>query len=281
MKKRYRPGIFIVTYAKTNKGIRYVVLKRKKHWTGWEFPKGGIDSGEDVYETARREIEEETGVKAKKIIDFNEKGKYHYKKAFPDRPDVVGQTYHLFAAEIPKKKISVDEGEHFSGQWMDYESAKNKLTFENQKDCLEKVNNWLLKLKRFRSFKTPSGKIVFAGKDKKTNEELINNSEPDEDVFHTEESGSPFCVVKKLPVESPFNKKHPTKEDLRQAAIYCASKSQDWRDNKSDVVVHWFLIKDTKKTKSLKNKTGTFSVDNFKKLKIKKKEIKEFIENKE
>src|SRR6056297_3980624 len=118
MKKRYRPGIFIVTYAKTDKGIRYVVLKRKKHWTGWEFPKGGIDSGEERYKTGKREVEEETGYKPKKIMDFNIQGKYHYKRPFPDRPNIIGQTYHLFAAEIPKKKISIDQEEHQRCLWM-------------------------------------------------------------------------------------------------------------------------------------------------------------------
>ena len=37
--RKYRKGIFFVVYAKTKKGIKYLVLKRKLHWSGWEFPK--------------------------------------------------------------------------------------------------------------------------------------------------------------------------------------------------------------------------------------------------
>ena len=275
--KKYRPGIFIVAYASTSKGIRYLVLKRKKHWKGWEFPKGGIDSGEEKYGTAMREVKEETGHEPEKLLDFSIKGKYHYKKAFPDRPEVIGQTYHLFAAEIPKKKISYDEKEHQGYQWMDYNSAKNKLTFENQKDCLKIVNDWLEKTKRFRNLKLPSGKAVLAGKDQETNEELITQAEKNEDIFHTEKPGSPFCVIKNIPVERPFNLKQPTKEDIRKTAIYCASKSQDWRDNKSDVIVHWFLGRNVSKEKDMK--TGTFRVKDFKKIKIKKSEIQGFIKS--
>jgi len=278
MAGEYRPGIFIVTFAKTPKGIKYVVLKRKKHWTGWEFPKGGIGPAEDKYKTVTREVEEETGHTPKRIIDFNIRGKYQYPKEFVDRPDIVGQTFHLFAAEIPKKKLSFDPKEHIDSQWMGYRAARDRVTYQNQKDCLDKVHEWLKKLKKFRNLKLPSGKILLAGKDKRTNEEVVRYSNYTEEVFHTEKPGSPFCVIKKFPVESPFNLKKPTKEDIRTAAIFCASKSQDWRDNKSDVIVQRFKASDVRKPKTLKTKLGTFHVKNYKQLKIKKSEIEEFLE---
>ena len=43
MKEKYRPGIFIVTYRKNKGVIEYIILKRKMHWSGWEFPKGGLE----------------------------------------------------------------------------------------------------------------------------------------------------------------------------------------------------------------------------------------------
>lgn len=273
--EKYRQAIFIVTFARTNKGIRYVLLKRKKHWTGWEFPKGGIDPGEDKYTTAYRETKEETGHKPERVLDFNIEGKYEYKKDLSDRPGVIGQTYHLFAAEIPKKKILFDESEHLQSQWMDYTSAKNKLTFRNQKDCLKVVNDWLEEEKKFRKIKLPSGKILLSGKDKETNEKLVIQSGENEQIFHTEKPGSPFCVIKKIPVEEPFNLKEPKKEDIRQAAIFCASKSQDWRDNKSDVTVHLFSGKDVFKKKGM-NK-GCFSLKDFRRIKVKKSEIIRYI----
>ena len=42
----YRKSVFIVVYRKTEKGILYLILKRKLHWVGWEFPKGGIEPEE-------------------------------------------------------------------------------------------------------------------------------------------------------------------------------------------------------------------------------------------
>ena len=44
---------------------KFLVLRRKLGWQGWEFPKGGMERKDmDVEEAAlKREIEEETGLK--------------------------------------------------------------------------------------------------------------------------------------------------------------------------------------------------------------------------
>lgn len=114
---------------------------------------------------------------------------------------------------------------------------------------------------KFREFETSSGKRVLAGKDAKTNEELIRQVEKDEEVFHTAKPGSPFVNIK-----GKANKK-----DIKEAAVFCAKKSHDWRDNKSDVEIHWFKGKDIHKEKGMK--LGSFGVKKFKVIKIKKEEI--------
>ena len=115
---------------------------------------------------------------------------------------------------------------------------------------------------KFREFTTSSGKKVLAGKDAKSNEELIKQIDNNEDIFHTAKPGSPFVNIK----SSRTNAK-----DRKEMAIFCASKSQDWRDNKSDVNVHWFKGKDIFKIKGMK--LGTFGVKKFKIVKVKKEEI--------
>ena len=123
-------------------------------------------------------------------------------------------------------------------------------------------------MKKFREFTTSSGKLVLAGKNAENNEELIKQSEPEELVFHTEKPGSPFVNIKSENLSS---------EDIKESAIFCASKSQDWRDNKSDVKVNLFKGKDISKRKGMK--TGTFEVKNKKTILIKKKEIEKFLKN--
>ena len=118
---------------------------------------------------------------------------------------------------------------------------------------------------RFREFETTSGKLVLAGRDAKNNEELIAQIEPNEDVFHTAKPGSPFVNIKS---------NRTNKKDRKEAAIFCAAKSQDWRDNKENVEVHHFKGKDIYKRKGMK--LGTFGVRKYKKIIVKKEEIQKF-----
>ena len=146
--EKFRRAVFIVVYKYNykNQQIEYLILKRKKHWKGFEFPKGGVDEGETELITAKRETFEETGNHPRKIKQFNIKGKYRYKKQLPDRNGIVGQTFHLFSAEISNKNpVKIDKREHSRYLWLSFDKATKKLTHRNQKKCLEIVNKSLVK----------------------------------------------------------------------------------------------------------------------------------------
>ncbi len=139
----YRKAVFIVTYAFEKNKIYYLILKRKLHWKGWEFPKGGIEQNEKYYDAVKRELFEETSSIPIKIKKFNYKGSYRYKRKFPERPGFKGQFYFLYAAEIKKDKIKIDTREHSEYRWLAFEDATKILTHQNQKKSLKIVNNWL------------------------------------------------------------------------------------------------------------------------------------------
>ena len=145
MSSKYRQIVFIATYAKLNNKIKYLILKRKFHWRGWEFPKGGINFSESKKSAVKREILEETGEKTLNVKRFNFHGKYNYKKKFPERKDFIGQTYSLYAAEIKYSNVKIDKMEHSTYVWLPFDEALKKVTFRNQKKSLEIVNKWLEK----------------------------------------------------------------------------------------------------------------------------------------
>ena len=121
-----------------------------------------------------------------------------------------------------------------------------------------------MKIPKFRKFVTKKRTLILAGRNAENNEELIAQAGKNEEIFHTAKPGSPFVNIKGK----------PKKGDIKQAAIFCAAKSQDWRDNKKDVIVHRFNGRDIYKEKGMK--TGTFGVKKKKIIKIKKKWIREF-----
>ena len=108
-----------------------------------------------------------------------------------------------------------------------------------------------------------SGKKILLGKNAKQNEELVNQFKGKGNIIlHTANPGSPFCIIDDL---------KPSMKDVNEAAIYCASYSQDWRDNKTDVNVHRFIGKDVYKRKGMTE--GTFGVKKYKLIKVKRQEI--------
>lgn len=141
--RKYRVGVFIVVYRKNGKTINYLLLKRKLHWKGWEFPKGGKKAGESDFDTIKRELKEETGLKFISIQRYGKKGRYKYdKKALKDR-NFYGQTYVLYSARVKSEKVKIDRREHTTYKWVGFHKAISMLTWMNQKESLYLVNEKL------------------------------------------------------------------------------------------------------------------------------------------
>ena len=143
--KKYRKAIFISAYVKTKKGIEYLILKRKLHWKGWEFPKGGINFFETKKRAVKRELKEETGLKPLRITKFNIFGNYKYDRKFSDRKGFDGQTYTLYAVEVKKRKIRLGGKEHSDYKWVGFKEAIKKLKWSNQRKAVGVIHNWLKK----------------------------------------------------------------------------------------------------------------------------------------
>ena len=141
----YRKAVFIVTYRKEKNKIFYLLLKRKLHWSGWEFPKGGIEKQEKDKDALKRELQEESGQQSIKLNSYNLSGKYKYNRMYSDRPGMIGQTYKLFSAEIKDKKVKIDKREHSTYEWLEYDKAWSRLKWPNQRKSLTIVNKYLLK----------------------------------------------------------------------------------------------------------------------------------------
>ncbi|MBU0958434.1 MAG: DUF814 domain-containing protein [Nanoarchaeota archaeon] len=116
---------------------------------------------------------------------------------------------------------------------------------------------------KFRELITHPGTTLLGGRDAKSNELLISQVEKEEEVFHTVAPGSPFVNIKG----------EAKKGDIREAAIFCAIYSKDWKKNRQDVRVNRFKGKDIFKKKGMK--IGTYGVKKSKTIKVKK----EWIEN--
>ena len=142
---RYRKSVFAVVYSRTKKGIKYLILRRRLHWKGWEFPKGGIEHNEAEKNAVRREVFEETGLKPRNgnLRKFDFSGSYRYKKNFSDRHTFGGQRFYLYSVEVKIGKVKIDKHEHTRFMWVDFSKAIKMLRWNNQKKSLKIVNDYL------------------------------------------------------------------------------------------------------------------------------------------
>jgi len=121
--------------------LHYPSITHRAKRNYWDFPKGHIEGGEKPEAAAKREIEEETGLKDIKFIEgFKETIKYFFR--FKDKNILKFATFYRVETKTKDIKISY---EHIGFKWLLYEEALEQLNFKNAKEILKKANDFLSK----------------------------------------------------------------------------------------------------------------------------------------
>ena len=93
----------------------------------WEIPAGKLNPGEDPMQTAIRELEEEGGIKAKKVEKMFE--------IYPT-PAYTNEIIRIYrATEVEEGEVHLDEDEFLKGEWIDIEKAKQMIYDGRIKDA--------------------------------------------------------------------------------------------------------------------------------------------------
>lgn len=124
---------FIVYKAENNENF-YLIIKSHNGDVG--FPKGHMEPGENELQTAIRELKEETGMDVDTIYDF----RYQIEYPLPRVPDAMKQTVY-FLGKCASDDIIIQETEVASAEFVTYDKAIEKLTFEETKNMLKKAND--------------------------------------------------------------------------------------------------------------------------------------------
>jgi 8-oxo-dGTP pyrophosphatase MutT (NUDIX family) len=97
----------------------------------WDFPKGHVEKGEDEIQTALRELKEETGIDKVKIID-------DFHNLISYSKETILKEVVFFLGITNQEKVSISS-EHQNFLWLEYESAYERLTYDNSKKTLTKA----------------------------------------------------------------------------------------------------------------------------------------------
>ncbi|HAL25091.1 TPA: hypothetical protein DDZ49_00480 [Candidatus Wolfebacteria bacterium] len=136
----------IIAYRTTAEGPRFLILYHGHNY--WNFPKGKIESEEKSFQTAVREVREETGL-TRNDLRFNENFKTSENFTFWRNKEKIYKTIVFYLAETAQQRIKLPEqtdaqGEKHEGYgWFTYKEALKVLTKEDSQRVLKQAYNFL------------------------------------------------------------------------------------------------------------------------------------------
>lgn len=126
-----------VTY-KDKKDLEVLLIYREDY-DDWTLPKGHIEQGEKLAETARRETKEETGynVKTNKKID-NKIYRYRH-----DDTLCTCEVHYFLAKPQEFDTDAVPNEEVDEIEWLTFKQAQERLSYESDREIIEQAKELL------------------------------------------------------------------------------------------------------------------------------------------
>lgn len=136
-------------FRKRREGIEFLLLKRAENqvYPGiWQMVSGKIEAGEKAYESAVRELKEETGLTPLKIWVAPKVNSF-----YSDYSDTICLV-PVFAIQVEKKSEVKLSNEHTEFKWVKSKKAKKMLAWDGQRRALDLIEEYFLNEKSFLNF---------------------------------------------------------------------------------------------------------------------------------
>jgi len=127
----------VIVFRDGPAGREYLLL-RSASGGHWGFPKGRVEPDEDEATAALRELHEEAGIDVELVPGFREVIRYEFTRGSKSLHKEV--IYFLGRARSFDVKLS---GEHLDYLWAPYERTRQRLSYENAQELLDKAERFL------------------------------------------------------------------------------------------------------------------------------------------
>ena len=130
-------GGYVVRRAEGG-GLEVLLIFRRG---AWDLPKGKLDEGESVRETAVREVAEEVGIKKKTLTVTADLGTTVHGYVWPKARAYAVKTTYWYAMTTTADAFEPEEREGIEAvEWASWEAAKERLGFETLRTHLDGVD---------------------------------------------------------------------------------------------------------------------------------------------
>lgn len=121
--------------------LQVLLLERADHPGYWQSVTGSQNPGETLYQTALREVSEETGLNAAhySLTDWQMKNQYEIYEEWRWRyaPDTRFNTEHVFGLYLPDiMPIRITAREHLNHIWLPWQQAAEKVFSSSNADAI-------------------------------------------------------------------------------------------------------------------------------------------------
>lgn len=122
-------SVLVVIYTAD---LQVLLLERADHPGYWQSVTGSQDEGETLFDTATREVKEETGLDAEnfELTDWHIQNQYEIFQEWRWRypPGVTHNTEHVFGLKVPGDiPITIAAREHLNSIWLPWQEAAGKV----------------------------------------------------------------------------------------------------------------------------------------------------------
>lgn len=128
----------VIPFFKSEEGLKVLVIYQ--HGSAgdylWTFPKGKHEEGEEPLETARRELEEETGLVAD-ILEEIEPLCIEY--SFVRDGVHVDKETRYFLGYVKETSLTLQKEELEDAKWLSPEEAHEQLTYDGHKNLFKEA----------------------------------------------------------------------------------------------------------------------------------------------
>ena len=115
-----------IVYRKESGNVEILLIQDAKD--RWTIPKGHIEEGEQAKDTAEREIQEETGLKKVRVLDWLGKINFRYRR----QQSLVLMTTDIFLVEAQGDTNALKPEDWMNGiKWFSTQEALDKIEYED------------------------------------------------------------------------------------------------------------------------------------------------------
>lgn len=125
---------------------KILVLKQENSFE-WGLPKGHQEEGEELIETAFREVQEEVNINKEEIEILKDSEGNLLNSSFDYTSPVSGNTRRIIIFLGLTKKNPIISNEHCGFAWCDIEEGKTYLKFEDIQKCVNELFSKYVSLK--------------------------------------------------------------------------------------------------------------------------------------